>query len=110
MERGTHKIEQQSEIDLGREALRLWRAGQKLEALEFYGRAIDQSPEDSVLLLNRAHLLVELGNVSEALSDFKRARAGQPHLPDELFELEEGIQSMSPAALELFVQKRKQGK
>ena len=60
---------------LAQDALRLWRAGQKLEALDAYGRAIEQSPQDSILHLNRAHLLLELGRFSEASSDFERARA-----------------------------------
>jgi tetratricopeptide (TPR) repeat protein len=89
------------------EALRLWRSGQRLQALELYSRAIEGAPEDSILLLNRAQLQVELGNVSEALGDFERARAGHPRLPERVFVMQERLQSMSPEALELFIQTRK---
>lgn len=92
---------------LAQEALRLWRVGERLQALDLYGRVIDQSPEDSILLLNRAQLHVELGNVEEAMCDFERARVGRPRLPEHFFVMHDGLQSMSPAALEAFVQKRK---
>jgi tetratricopeptide (TPR) repeat protein len=88
-------------------ALRLWREGQRLEALEVFSRAIKQTPENSILLLNRANLNVELGNFNEALSDFERARTGQPRLPEQVFAMQEALQSMSPATLEILVQKRK---
>jgi len=98
-----HTPDEQSAQD----ALRLWRTGQKLEALEVYSRAIEQAPDNSVLLLNRANLHVELGNFNEALSDFARARTGRPRLPDHVFAIQEVLRSMSPATLEILVQKRK---
>jgi tetratricopeptide (TPR) repeat protein len=90
---------------LAQEGLRLWQSGQRLQALEWYNLAIDLSPEDSILLLNRAQLQVELGNVTEALCDFEKARAGHPPLPEHLFIMQEGLQSMSPEALRIFLQK-----
>ena len=78
-----------------------------MEALEVFSRAIKQTPENSILLLNRANLNVELGNFNEALSDFERARTGQPRLPEQVFAMQEALQSMSPATLEILVQKRK---
>ena len=92
---------------LAQDALRLWRAGQKLEALDVYGRAIEQAPEDSILLLNRAHLLVELGCFTEASSDFARAKAGHPKLPDHVFAMLEILQTMSPGMREALLQRRK---
>ena len=92
---------------LAQEAHRLWRTGQKLQALEFFNRAVDQTPDDAILLLNRANLHTELGNVNEALHDFERARAGHPRLPEQLFGNQEGLQNMSPAGIEYFIQRRK---
>jgi tetratricopeptide (TPR) repeat protein len=89
------------------EGLRLWRSGRRLQALEVYSRAIEASPENSILLLNRAQLQLELGNVNGALRDFDRARAGQPRLPDRVFVMQEHLQSMSPEALDLFIQRRR---
>jgi tetratricopeptide (TPR) repeat protein len=92
---------------MAQDALRFWRAGQTLRALELYTLAIEEAPEDSILLLNRANLHTELGNITEALHDYERARAGHPRLPDHLFVVQEGLQTMSPAALETFVRLRK---
>lgn len=95
------------EKQLAQEALRSWRAGDTSRALELYTRAIEQAPEDSILLLNRANLHAELGSITEALRDYERARAGHPRLPDQLFVMQEGLQTMSPAALEAFIRLRK---
>lgn len=95
---------------MAQDALRFWQAGQTLRALELYTLAIEQTPEDSILLLNRANLHTELGNINEALRDYERARDGHPRLPEQLFVMQEGLQTMSPAALEAFVRMRKDAK
>lgn len=92
---------------LTQDALRFWRTGQKMRALELYTLAIEQAPKDSILLLNRANLYTELGRVSEALHDYERARAGHPKLPEQLFVMQEGLQTMSPEALEVFIRLRR---
>lgn len=94
---------------LSQTALRLWKAGQRQQALQFYNKAVALAPDDAVLLLNRANLQVEMGNIPEALQDFERARLGKPRLPDYVFANQTVIQTMSPQALEIFVKKRKDG-
>ena len=88
-------------------ALRLWRAGQRQAALEFYNQAIAIAPDDAVLPLNRGNLQFELGNINEALADFERAKNGQPRLPEHLFATQTLLQAVSPQTIQALIEKRK---
>lgn len=93
--------------DINQKALQMWRLGHRQKALDYYNQAIVIAPNDAVLLLNRANLQVELGNVSEALHDYERARCGQPALPDRLFTMQRLLQNVTPRALNAFIAERK---
>ncbi len=41
-------------------ALRLWRSGQREQALDHFNRAVELAPDDAVTLINRANLKYEL--------------------------------------------------
>ena len=85
--------------------LKLWRKGERKQALEHYDKAVALSPDDSIILLNRAHLNFELGRVDDALKDFVRARQGHPCLPERVFYVQTMLQTASPEVIELYVQK-----
>jgi tetratricopeptide (TPR) repeat protein len=88
-------------------ALKFWRSGKREEALAQYMQAVSLAPNDSVIALNRAHLHLELGNLSEAVKDFERARQGVPRLPEQVFSIQAMLANMSPEAVQLFIQKRR---
>lgn len=81
---------------IAQEALRLWRAGQRQQALEVYDRAITLSSENATLLLNRGNLQFELGNVPAAMSDYERAREGRPPLPEHIFTIQQMVKTLGP--------------
>jgi tetratricopeptide (TPR) repeat protein len=79
---------------LAQVALNLWRSNRHEDALVYYTRAIEQTPTDSSLLLNRGNLHFELGNISAAVADFERAMRGHPKLPNDIFVNYQLIQTL----------------
>lgn len=87
--------------------LRLWRSGQREQALNCYDQAVILAPEDSVILLNRACLRLELGRLEDAMQDFERAQRGHPKLPDYLFAGLDLWRAMPPEARQAWIEKRR---
>lgn len=102
-----HDFEDRPAEQHSQAALRLWRSGQHEQALNHYDQAVALAPEDSVTLLNRACLKLELGRLEDAMQDFERAQRGHPKLPDYLFTSLDLWRTLSPEARHAWTEKRK---
>ena len=108
-----HELEQQrdSEIrELKQKAEALLKSKQFAGAVDCYRRAIELHPTNSHLLLTRARLFLDLGNVPDAMADFEAAQRGFPKLREEVFlpyKLFKDVQD-DPDFLREFAKRRRQ--